>query len=43
MTVGTSEALAQLPGEWTVFHNVPWPGQRDATIEHVAVGPGGCS
>ena len=41
MTVGTSEALAQLPGEWTVFHDVPWPGQPDATIEHVAVGPGG--
>jgi hypothetical protein len=41
MTVGTAEALAQLPGEWTVFHDLPWPGQRDATIEHVAVGPGG--
>src|SRR4029078_1986798 len=41
MTVGTSEALAQLTGEWTVFHDVPWPGQPDATIEHVAVGPGG--
>ena len=41
MTMGTAEALAQLPGEWTVFHDIPWPGRRDATIEHVAVGPGG--
>lgn len=39
----TAAALARLPGEWTVFHGVPFPkgggGGRDA--DHVAVGPGG--
>ncbi len=38
----TAAALTMLPpGEWTVFHDVRWPGRRLANIDHVAVGPGG--
>lgn len=38
----TAEALAALPAhEWTVFHDVPWPGRARANIDHVAVGPTG--
>lgn len=38
----TAEALAAPPAhEWTVFHDVPWPGRARANIDHVAVGPTG--
>lgn len=38
----TAAALAALPAaEWTVFHDIRWPGRRYANIDHVAVGPGG--
>ena len=38
----TAEALADLPThEWTVFHDVPWPGRPRANVDHVAVGPTG--
>lgn len=38
----TAEALAGLPAhEWTVFHDVPWPGRPRANVDHVAVGPTG--
>lgn len=35
------ELLAQLPAEWTVFHDVHWPGRSRANIDHLVVGPGG--
>ena len=35
-------AMTALPyDEWTVLHNVAWPGRRRATIGHVVVGPPG--
>ena len=38
----TTTAMTGLPaGEWTVLHNVAWPGRRRATIGHVVVGPPG--
>ena len=37
----TARALADLPADWTVFHDVPWPGRRGARIDHVVVGSGG--
>jgi hypothetical protein len=38
----TAEALADLPaGEWTVIHDVAWPGRKLANIDHVVVGPSG--
>lgn len=38
----TARALATLPSaEWTVFHDVRWPGRKLANVDHVAVGPGG--
>ena len=38
----TARVLATLPsGEWRVFHDVRWPGRRQADIDHVIVGPGG--
>lgn len=38
----TARALDALPSsEWTVFHDVRWPGRQRANIDHVAVGPGG--
>lgn len=38
----TARALEALPStEWTVFHDVRWPGRQRANIDHVAVGPGG--
>ena len=38
----TAVALAALPAEeWTVFHDIRWPGRRYANIDHVVVGPGG--
>lgn len=44
-TVGeraTADSLTALPADtWTVLHDLPWPGRRMATIDHVAVGPAG--
>lgn len=37
----TARALALLPPEWTVLHDVRWPGRRRANIDHVVIGPGG--
>lgn len=38
----TAQALAALPqDEWTVFHDVRWPGRRFANVDHIAIGPGG--
>lgn len=38
----TAAALRALPqDEWTVFHDVTWPGRKLANIDHVVVGPGG--
>lgn len=37
----TARALTGLPPDWTVFHDVPWPGRRGARIDHVVVGSGG--
>ncbi len=34
--------LDQLPRtEWTVFHDLRWPGRQRANVDHVAVGPTG--
>lgn len=38
----TALALAALPSEeWTVFHDIRWPGGRYVNVDHVVVGPGG--
>lgn len=38
----TALALAALPSsEWTVLHDLPWPGRPRANIDHIAVGPPG--
>lgn len=38
----TAAALHALPAsEWTVFHDVRWPGRKLANVDHVVVGPGG--
>lgn len=38
----TAAVLAGLPRtEWTVFHDVRWPGRRLANVDHVAIGPPG--
>jgi hypothetical protein len=37
----TARVLALLPSEWTVLHDVRWPGRRKANIDHVVIGPGG--
>ena len=38
----TAAVLDALPrSEWTVFHDVRWPGRRRANIDHVVVGPSG--
>ena len=38
----TAHALTVLPpAEWTVLHDVRWPGRRFANIDHVVVGVGG--
>lgn len=38
----TAEVLDRLPRtEWTVFHDVRWPGRRLANVDHVAIGPPG--
>ena len=35
------EILATLPSEWTVFHDLHWPGRARANIDHLVIGPGG--
>ncbi|WP_431835760.1 nuclease-related domain-containing protein [Cellulomonas sp. Y8] len=41
-TVGSRRALATAEAAgWTVLHDLHRPGSTDATVEHVAVGPGG--
>lgn len=38
----TARALASLDAaDWTIFHDVRWPGRALANVDHVAVGPGG--
>ncbi len=38
----TAHALSTLPAEeWTVLHDLPWPGRPRANIDHVAIGPPG--
>lgn len=38
----TARALASLDAaEWTIFHDVRWPGRALANVDHVAVGPSG--
>ena len=38
----TAAMLRRLPpGEWTVFHDLRWPGRQRANVDHVAVGPTG--
>lgn len=38
----TARALDALPkDQWTVFHDVRWPGRKLANVDHVVVGPGG--
>lgn len=40
--VGSRRALAEAEAAgWTVLHDLHRPGSTDATVEHVAVGPGG--
>lgn len=39
MMAQTLEALGQFG--WTALHDVHWPGRPQASIDHVAVGPGG--
>jgi hypothetical protein len=41
-TVGSRRALADAEAAgWVVLHDLHRPGSTDATVEHVAVGPGG--
>lgn len=35
------QALATLPPEWTVFHDLHWPGRARANVDHLVVGPAG--
>ncbi len=37
----TARLLAGLPPEWTVLHDLRWPGRRFANIDHLVIGPGG--
>lgn len=38
----TALVLSTLPsGEWTVLHDMPWPGRPRANIDHVVIGPPG--
>ncbi len=37
----TANALRALPESWVVLHDVRWPGRPFASIDHIAVGPGG--
>lgn len=35
--------LAMLPPEWTVLHDLHWPGRAKANVDHLVIGPGGSS
>lgn len=37
----TARALAALPPEYVVLHDLRWPGRQRANIDHVVVGPTG--
>ena len=38
----TAAVLAGLPtGQWTVLHDLRWPGRRFANVDHVVIGPPG--
>ncbi|GAA3802440.1 hypothetical protein GCM10022242_01810 [Nocardioides panacisoli] len=38
----TAAVLGELPpADWTVFHDIRWPGRRFANVDHVVVGPPG--
>lgn len=38
----TASVLATLaPEDYTVFHDLRWPGRRYANVDHVVIGPGG--
>ena len=37
----SANALKALPDTWVVLHDVRWPGRPFASIDHVAIGPGG--
>ncbi|MCA1981395.1 nuclease-related domain-containing protein [Nocardioides nematodiphilus] len=38
----TAAALAGLPADqWTLFHDLRWPGRKFANVDHIAVGPPG--
>lgn len=38
----TAAVLTALPvDEWTVFHDLRWPGRRFANVDHVVIGPPG--
>ncbi|HEY0888693.1 MAG TPA: nuclease-related domain-containing protein [Nocardioides sp.] len=38
----TAAVLAQLPpDQWTVFHDLRWPGRKFANVDHIVVGPPG--
>lgn len=37
----TAAALSGLSSEWTVLHDIRWPGRTRANIDHVAIGPPG--
>lgn len=38
----TASILATLaPEDYTVFHDLRWPGRRYANVDHVVIGPGG--
>lgn len=35
------EVLATLSPEWTVFHDLHWPGRAKANVDHLVIGPSG--
>lgn len=37
----TASLLEALPAQWTVLHDVRWPGRQRANIDHVVIGPAG--
>lgn len=46
MAGGTADSAARVldalaPGDWVVLHDLPWPGRRYASIDHVVVGAPG--
>ena len=39
--VAVATALAALPADWVVLHDLAWPGRQRANLDHVVIGPGG--